>query len=239
MAKVNKDISSSLNEIDNEMKKILLKMITVADTRTDNEGNPLWTADRIFMTTSSDIDEIKYSAQMQSGETSLSFPFMAYSPDKSFESIDHAMGNRMNEAGVVLSKPQKCIDPEVLLTLSKSFQSKYTVSIWDDDFKTIRYYQDKISLKAIHNEMLHSWKSPILNGALSHFSYLIGMPVINSVATNSEKLKGSGFMYGLGINVDVWGSLFDKSSTEPAIQRIVQDFDGVDKHSIAVMGEIE
>lgn len=221
------DTRSSLNEIDNEMKKVLLELMQIADTRVDNGGNPFWNEDRIFMTTSDSVDEIKMSVQLQSGNSSLSFPFLAYSPDKSFVSVDHAMGNRVNEAGLVVSSDKESVTPTMKIALMKSYQSKYTVSIWDDTFRAIRYYQDKIALRGIHREFCHEWDSSIVEGEKAHFTYLVGMPVINTVASASEKVSGSGYMYCLAFDVDIWGVLLDEPVTEDLIYQISNQFAGL------------
>lgn len=233
------DVSSSLNEIDNEMKKVLLQLMQLSDTRVDNTGNPCWNEERLFLTTSDSIDEIKMSVQLQSGQSSLSFPFLAFSPDKSFSSIDHAMGNRVNEAGLVVSADKESFEPHANISLMKSFQSKYTVSIWDDTFKAIRYYQDKIALRGIHNEFCHEWDSNIVDGVKSHFTYLIGMPVINTVATASEKVNGSGFIYCLAFDVDIWGALMDEPQEEQLIYQIVNEYHGAINKTESVTGELE
>ena len=125
------------------------------------------------------LDEIKMSVQLQSDKSVLSFPFIAFSPDKSFESVDHAMGNRVNEAGLVINVDKTGFDPSQTVSLMKSFQTKYTVSIWDETFKAIRYYQDKISLRCLHREFCHTWQSKLVDGVECNFTYFINMPVIN------------------------------------------------------------
>ena len=233
------DFSSSLNEVDNEMKQVLLDMIRVADTRVDNGGNPYWNEDRIFMTTSDNLDEIKMSVQLQSNRSSLSFPFIAYSPDKSFESIDHASGNRVNEAGLVVAVDKTGFDPTQALALMKSFQSKYVVTVWDDSFKAMRYYQDKISLRCLHREFCHTWQSKIVEGVECNFTYFINMPVINTVASASDKVSGSGYMYCLGMSVDVWGHLLDEPEVYPLVQQITTQYSGLKNYSVSETGEMK
>lgn len=238
MAKVITDINSSLNEVDNEIKNILFSLMNVIDVRTDLSGEPLWTEDRIVMTTSESFDEIKQVIQMRSDATNMSFPFVAYTPDKALSSVDHAMGNRVNQGGYVLKKEENLFDPSIEYSVVKSFQTKYGVSIWDDNFKAIRYYQDKISLRGIQNSFHHTWKSKLLNGFETHLTYLIGMPVINTIPTTSEKLRGSGFIYGLGFSIDVWGVLADNPRNDPLVLQLITDFHGVKNETLSETGEI-
>ena len=233
------DFSSSLNEVDNEIKNVLLDMINVADKRVDNGGNSIWGLDRIFMTTSDSLDEIKMSVQLQSDKSVLSFPFIAFSPDKSFESVDHAMGNRVNEAGLVINADKTGFDPSQTVSLMKSFQTKYTVSIWDETFKAIRYYQDKISLRCLHREFCHTWQSKLVDGVECNFTYFINMPVINTVPSVSEKVGGSGYIYCLGFSVDVWGHLLDEPKDYPLVVQVNTQYSGVKNYSVSETGEIK
>lgn len=233
------DLTSSLNEVDNEMKQVLLSMIRAADSRVDNGGNPYWSEDRIFMTTSDALDEIKMSVQLQSNKSTLSFPFIAYSPDKSFESVDHASGNRVNEAGLVVATDKTGFDPTQSMSLMKSFQTKYTVSIWDDTYKAMRYYQDKISLRCLHREFCHTWMSKIVDGVECNFTYFINMPVINTVASASEKVSGSGYMYCLGMSIDVWGHLIDEPEINPLVVQVTSQYSGIKNYSVSETGELK
>ena len=214
-------------------------MIQFADRRQNGSGIPYWSEDRIFMTTSDALDEIKMSVQLQSNKSTLSLPFIAYSPDKSFESIDHSYGNRVNEAGLVTAVDKTGFDPTQALALVKSFQTKYTVSIWDDSFKTIRYYQDKISLRCLHREFHHAWQSSLVPGVECNLTYFINMPVINTVASASEKVSGSGYLYCLGMSVDVWGHLLDEPEVNPLVAQINTQYTGVRNYSTSETGEIK
>ncbi len=213
---------STLNEVDNAMKDVILRLMSFIDKRRDESEEQLWTSDKIFMTPTQEIDDIYSSYQLKTGNN-FTVPVIAYTPSSSLVTVDHAMGNRMNVAAISVVKVVDGEQVPVGYSRLKHFESSYKVSIWDSDYKSMRYYQDKIALKGVDNEFYTEYESEILKGYNLPFTYLVGLPVINTIPSASTKLSGSGFLYALGFEIKVWGILADEPVPESKIEQINMD----------------
>lgn len=213
---------STLNEVDNAMKEVILKLMTFIDNRRDESEEPIWTEDKIFMTPTQDIDDIYSSYQLKTGDN-FTVPVIAYTPSPTLTTVDHTYGNRMNVAAISISKTVNGEKIPLGYSRLKHFESSYKVTVWDSDYKSMRFYQDKIALKGVDNEFYTEYESEILRGYKLPFTYLVGLPVINTIPNASTKIGGSGFLYALGFEIKVWGILADEPVDESKILQINMD----------------
>ena len=214
------DNSSTLNELDNAMEDVILNLMKTVDTRRDQSGQKVWNKDNIIMTPTQDIDIVIGGFQLQTGDN-FTLPVIAYTPDTTLESVDHTFGNRMNVAGVrVTGRNKKGELVDYGISRLKHVHTKYKVSIWDSDYKSIRFYQDKISLKGVDNEFYFEYVSKILKENKLPFTYLVGLPVLNTIPASTARVKGSGFLYAAGFEIQVWGILADEPVEESEIKQI-------------------
>ena len=210
---------STLNELDNAMKGIILNLMKHIDHRRDQSGQKVWSEDNTIMTPTQEINSLMNIFQLQNGEN-FSLPVIAYTPSVALESVDHTVGNRINVAGIRVKRVVNGEEINYGISRLKHVHTKYNVSIWDSDFKSIRFYQDKLALKGIDNEYYSEYESEILKGNKLPFTYLIGLPVLNTIPTETSRVKGSGFLYAVGFEIQVWGVLADEPEEESIIKQI-------------------
>lgn len=211
--------SSTLNELDNNMKNVILNLMKHIDSRRDQSGQRVWSEDNIFMTPTQDIDSVINVFQLQTGEN-FTLPMIAYTPSSTLDSVDHTWGNRMNVAGIKIKKMVGGEEIDYGISRLKHVETKYNVSIWDSDYKSIRFYQDKIALRGVDNEFYSEYSSEILKGTNLAFTYLVGLPVLNTIPATTARTKGSGFLYAVGFEIKVWGILADEPEEESIIKQI-------------------
>ena len=64
------------------------------------------------------------------------------------------------------------------------------------------------------------FKSKLLNGTESYIFTVFGIPNINRYPSSDDKLTGSGYIYGISFNVDVWAILADEPLPSSIIEQI-------------------
>ena len=212
------EIASSLDEIDIEVGNVLLGIMQKADIR-KVDGKPVWDKNRIVFTSSQDRDTIFQSYMMKNDVSDITYPILAYTPSPEIKRVDHGRGGNYNTYASLLTE----IDSEtkeVQQSKIKRIITNYSVSIWDCDFKAIRYYQDKLILRCIDKCLFYEYKSSIMKDTSSYLSTLINIPRVNTVVNKGDTTKGAGYIYALGFIFDVWGILADDPETSKIIRQI-------------------
>lgn len=214
------EIESSLNEIDVEVGNILLGIMQKADQRrVDNK--PVWNSSRVIFASSQDKDTIFQSYMVKNNVPDITYPILAYTPSPEIKLVDHGLGaNYDTYANLYIPESDMGNINEVQRSKIKRMISNYSVSVWDCDFKAVRYYQDKLILRCIDKCLFYEYKSSIMKDTSSYLSTLINIPRINTVTNKSETTKGSGYIYALGFIFDVWGILADDPETSKIIKQI-------------------
>ena len=103
---------------------------------------------------------------------------------------------------------------------AKQIQTTYDIAILVDNKKEARYLQDKFILRCADGHIWHPFKSTLLNGTESYIFTVFGIPNINRYPRSDDKLTGSGYIYGISFNVDVWAILADEPLPTSIIEQI-------------------
>ena len=103
---------------------------------------------------------------------------------------------------------------------AKQIQTTYEIAILVDNKKEARYLQDKFILRCADGHIWHPFKSELLNGTESYIFTVFGIPNLNRYPSSDDKLKGSGYIYGISFNVDVWAILADEPLPTSIIEQI-------------------
>lgn len=103
---------------------------------------------------------------------------------------------------------------------AKQIQTTYEIAILVDNKKEARYLQDKFILRCADGHIWHPFKSELLNGTESYIFTVFGIPNLNRYPSSDDKLTGSGYIYGISFNVDVWAILADEPLPTSIIEQI-------------------
>lgn len=103
---------------------------------------------------------------------------------------------------------------------AKQIQITYEIAILVDNKKEARYLQDKFILRCADGHIWHPFKSTLLNGTESYIFTVFGIPNLNRYPSSNDKLTGSGYIYGISFNVDVWAILADEPLPTSIIEQI-------------------
>lgn len=103
---------------------------------------------------------------------------------------------------------------------AKQIQTTYEIAILVDNKKEARYLQDKFILRCADGHIWHPFKSQLLNGTESYIFTVFGIPNLNRYPSSDDKLTGSGYIYGISFNVDVWAILADEPLPTSIIEQI-------------------
>ena len=103
---------------------------------------------------------------------------------------------------------------------AKQIQTTYDIAILVDNKKEARYLQDKFILRCADGHIWHPFKSKLLNGTESYIFTVFGIPNLNRYPSSDDKLTGSGYIYGISFDVDVWAILADEPLPTSIIEQI-------------------
>lgn len=103
---------------------------------------------------------------------------------------------------------------------AKQIQTTYDIAILVDNKKEARYLQDKFILRCADGHIWHPFKSKLLDGTESYIFTVFGIPNLNRYPSSDDKLTGSGYIYGISFDVDVWAILADEPLPTSIIEQI-------------------
>lgn len=222
-------VDSTLSEIDHEVCNILVDIMAKTDDRVtvekDNKEVSIWNSSRVVFGFSHDKEEVFQNYMQSANKQDITFPILAVTPGKDIDPIDYGLGANKNTPGITIGEGK-----DRYRTKAKRIQTVYDVSIWENDFKSIRYLQNNLIVRSIDEELLHEYKSKILNDEKLYISSLIHSPSLNVLSTAKDKIRNAGFIYALGFKLDVQAGIADsKLQKSKIIKRINVSYYADDK----------
>lgn len=107
---------------------------------------------------------------------------------------------------------------------AKQIQTTYDVGILVEFRKEARYLADKFILRCADGEIWHKYTSTVAGNVDFHAFTVFGIPNIDRYPTSDQKLTGSGYVYGITFQVQVWGWLADGPLPQSYIDQIKLNF---------------
>lgn len=92
---------------------------------------------------------------------------------------------------------------------AKAITGTYTAVVLCDTRDEAQYLRDKFILRCADAQIWHTYHSPMINSENQIFT-VFGIPNIERYPLSADKLKGSGYIYGIAFNIDIWGCLTDE-----------------------------
>ena len=83
-----------------------------------------------------------------------------------------------------------------------------------------QYIRDKFILRCSDANIWFKYSSPTLNGAENQIFTVFEIPNLEMYPTNTDKLKGKGYIYGVGFVINIWAALTDTPLPSSVIEAI-------------------
>lgn len=98
--------------------------------------------------------------------------------------------------------------------LPSTFKAKQIITSYDsvilcEQKQEARYFMNNFILRCADGQIWHPFKSNILDGTELHIFTVFGVPNMKKYPKSEDKLKGSGYIYGVSFKTQVWAYLTD------------------------------
>lgn len=105
-----------------------------------------------------------------------------------------------------------------LVYKAKAMTCKYSAVILVDNRDEAQYIRDHFILRCNDANIWFRYNSPILNNTENQIYTVFEIPTLERYPSNTDRLKGKGYIYGVGVDVNVWATLTD----EPVPSNIIE-----------------
>ncbi len=112
---------------------------------------------------------------------------------------------------------------------AKAITGSYSAVILVDNRDEAQYLRDHFILRCADANIWFTYNSPVLNNSENQIYTVFGIPNLKQYPTATDKLKGKGYIYGIGFDVDVWAAVTDTPLTLEAIEAI--------RYNLSIEGE--
>lgn len=114
---------------------------------------------------------------------------------------------------------------------AKAITGTYSAVILVDNRDEAQYIRDRFILRCNDANIWFTYKSPILNDVENQIYTVFEIPVLERYPAATEKLKGKGYIYGVGIDVNIWATLTDVPLQNDIIEMIRENITIIDQKS--------
>lgn len=108
---------------------------------------------------------------------------------------------------------------------AKQIQTTYDVGILTEFRKEARYLADKFILRCADGNIWHKFISKVAGDVEFHIFTVFGIPNVDRYPTSEQKLKGSGYIYGITFQIQVWTWLADGPLPQGFINQVKLNID--------------
>lgn len=103
---------------------------------------------------------------------------------------------------------------------AKAITGSYSAVILVDNRDEAQYIRDHFILRCNDANIWFTYKSPVINNTENQIYTVFGIPTLERYPSANDRLKGKGYIYGVGIDVDIWAAVTDKPITAEIIDMI-------------------
>lgn len=117
---------------------------------------------------------------------------------------------------------------------AKAITGKYNAVILCDTKDEAQYIRDKFILRCADANIWFKYLSPTIDNTENQIFTVFGIPNLEKYPTSKDKIEGTGYVYGIGFDVDYWGCLTDEPLPTGFIETIrmninVERTDGINR----------
>ena len=144
--------------------------------------------------------------------------------DKEFVLYYAGTTEKIKENGKVLTFDREELrqtgDKTPIAYKAKAITCTYSAAILVDNRDEAQYIRDHFILRCNDANIWFRYASPILNNTENQIYTVFKIPTLERYPSASDRLKGKGYIYGVGIDVDVWATVTDTPLPQEVIEMI-------------------
>ncbi len=103
---------------------------------------------------------------------------------------------------------------------AKAITCTYSAAILVDNRDEAQYIRDHFILRCNDANIWFKYASPILNMTENQIYTVFEIPTLERYPSATDRLKGKGYIYGVGIDVNVWATVTDTPIPQEVIEMI-------------------
>lgn len=103
---------------------------------------------------------------------------------------------------------------------AKAMTGSYSAVVLVDNRDEAQYLRDHLILRCNDANIWFKYKSPAIEGVENQIYTIFKVPTLERYPSNTDRLKGKGYIYGVGWDVDIWAALTDTPMPTEIIEMI-------------------
>jgi len=103
---------------------------------------------------------------------------------------------------------------------AKAITGTYSAVVLVDNRDEAQYIRDHLILRCNDANIWFTYKSPIIQNTENQIYTVFEIPTLERYPSATDRLKGKGYIYGVGWNVNVWAALTDQPLPPSVIEMI-------------------
>ena len=103
---------------------------------------------------------------------------------------------------------------------AKPITGTYKAIILVDNRDEAQYIRDKFMLRCSSHEIWHRFKSPTIKNSENQVFTVFGIPNLERYPASKDKIKGEGYIYGIGFETTIWSCITDEPLPSNYIEMI-------------------
>ena len=117
---------------------------------------------------------------------------------------------------------------------AKAITGTYMAVVLCDTKDEAQYLRDKFILRCSDAKIWWKYKSPTINNTENQLFTVFGIPDLDRYPSSDDKLKNTGYIYGIAFEINYWGCLTDEPLPAGYIEAIrmnmhIENVDGVNR----------
>ena len=111
-------------------------------------------------------------------------------------------------------------DKSLITYKAKAITGTYSAVILVDNRDEAQYIRDHFILRCDDANIWFKYKSPTINNTENQIYTVFGIPTLERYPSATSKLKEKGYIYGVGIDVNIWAAVTDTPLPASVIEMI-------------------
>lgn len=103
---------------------------------------------------------------------------------------------------------------------AKAITGTYSAVVLVDNRDEAQYIRDHLILRCNDANIWFTYKSAVINNTENQIYTVFEIPTLERYPSATDRLKGKGYIYGVGWNVNIWAALTDKPLPSSVIEMI-------------------
>ena len=103
---------------------------------------------------------------------------------------------------------------------AKALTGTYSAVILVDNRDEAQYIRDHFILRCDDANIWFTYKSPVINNTENQIYTVFEVPTLERYPSATDRLKGKGYIYGVGFDVNIWAAATDTPLTADIIEMI-------------------